>query len=398
MRAASASVTCLACFLQIEVWQALILSSKERLGCTIGPDAAAFKQAYPNLAVKEFPHEGEPCSARAYHADVSLDDGVPRKRARVADQAYYLLTMSAIRTLLRGSIDYAGLFPPAGLDMATAVANYAQYRTGPAAWALGRFIVPVGWLPELEAAAQHLLPQRSEAGPWRLGALAGPDFAEDLAQVSEFNRRQSGLSAVGVTADTVEVKAATESAVEEIMRRIPPDLQAYIEIPIDRDPRGLIAAIRRLGGRAKVRTGGVTTDVFPSTADLIRFVRGCVQEQVPFKATAGLHHPLRAEYRLTYESESPCGTMFGFLNLFLAAAFLLAGMSQADAARLLEEGSPEAIQVDESGITWNGHRLDLESLHRARREGMISFGSCSFTEPIGDLETLHLLEPRARRA
>src|SRR5688572_31133947 len=72
-----ASVTCLACFLQIEVWQALILSSKERLGCTIGPEAAAFKQAYPNLAVKEFPHEGEPCSARAYHADVSLDNGVP---------------------------------------------------------------------------------------------------------------------------------------------------------------------------------------------------------------------------------------------------------------------------------------------------------------------------------
>ena len=43
--------------------------------------------------------------------------------------------MSAIRALLTGSIDYAGLFPPAGLDMASAVENYARYRAGPDAWA-----------------------------------------------------------------------------------------------------------------------------------------------------------------------------------------------------------------------------------------------------------------------
>jgi hypothetical protein len=90
--------------------------------------------------------------------------------------------------------------------------------------------------------------------------------------------------------------------------------------------------------------------------------------------------------------------MFGFLNLFLAAAFLRAGMDEAGAAQLLEEGSPEAFQIDDKGIRWRNHRLDLESLTDARRVGMISFGSCSFTEPIADLESLHLLEPRAQRA
>ena len=82
---------------------------------------------------------------------------------------------------------------------------------------------------------------------------------------------------------------------------------------------------------------GITKDAFPKTSELIRFLRGCVQAGLPFKATAGLHHPLRAEYRLTYAPDSPTGVMFGFLNLFLATAFLRAGMAESEAARLLEE-------------------------------------------------------------
>ena len=137
-------------------------------------------------------------------------------------------------------------------------------------------------------------------------------------------------------------------------------------------------------------------DAFPTTSDLLRFLRGCVRGRLPFKATAGLHHPLRAEYRLTYAPDSPTGVMFGFLNLFLATAFLRAGLTETEAARLLEERSPDAFQIDEDGISWQGHRLDLEALRDARRLAVVSFGSCSFTEPIGDLEALHLLGPGAR--
>jgi hypothetical protein len=112
---------------------------------------------------------------------------------------------------------------------------------------------------------------------------------------------------------------------------------------------------------------------------------------VPFKATAGLHHPLRAEYRLTYEPESPIGPMFGFLNLFLATAYLAGGMDGETAARLLEERDAEAIRWDDAGVEWRGRRLDLAALAGAREAGIVSFGSCSFTEPIGDLESLRLL-------
>jgi hypothetical protein len=306
--------------------------------------------------------------------------------------------MSAIRTLLTESIDYAGLFPPAGLDMPSAVRNYATYRTGPDAWALGRFVLPVSRLREFEAAAANHLPLAPAAQPWRLSVLIGPDIAADLEATTEFNDRHSHPGAPAVAADTIEAKARSESGIEEAARKVPRSLKVYIEIPIDRDPYQLITALARLGGRAKVRTGGVTEDAFPATADLVRFLRRCVQMGVAFKATAGLHHPLRAEYPLTYAADSPAGAMFGFLNVFLATAFLRDGLSDLEAARLLEERSPEAIEIDARGIAWNDHRLDLDALRRARNDGLISFGSCSFTEPLSDLAALHLLPPTVSRA
>ena len=305
--------------------------------------------------------------------------------------------MNAIQTLLAGSIDYAGLFPPAALDMPTAVDNYARYQNGPAAWALGRFVVAASRIPELEDVVSRSLPDNPPGPPWRLTVLAGPDPAGDLEIIAAFNRRHPPGGGPALVADTIEVKASSVSAIEEIMHRIRRTLQAYVEVPIERDPRDLLATIARRGGRAKVRTGGITPDAFPTTSDLIRFVRRCVEADLPFKATAGLHHPLRAEYRLTYAPDSPTGVMFGFLNLFLASAFLRAGMEDAEVARLLEEGSPEAVQFDDAGVTWENHRLGLNALSDARRFGVVSFGSCSFTEPIGDLEAIGLLGSGARQ-
>lgn len=302
--------------------------------------------------------------------------------------------MSAIQTLLRESIDYAGLFPPAALDMDTALHNYVQYSSGPSAWALGRFIVPVSRLDELETALRHF-PGKPVDYPWHFGALLGTEIESDLEQLHRFKQRHINS---GLTIDTLEVKATSESKVGEIIGGIPPTFMRYLEVPVDRDPGSLIAAIARQGGRAKVRTGGVTRDAFPPTPALLRFIRRCTEAGVPFKATAGLHHALRGEYRLTYEPGSPRAPMFGFLNLFLTVAFIRAGMGDREAAQLLEEVSGDAFQADNHCIGWRGNRLDLKTLADTRRLGVISFGSCSFTEPITELEALHLLESRVQQA
>jgi hypothetical protein len=300
--------------------------------------------------------------------------------------------MHPLRLLLEHSIDYAGLFPPAGLAMRPALENYAAYRAGPDAWALGRFVVPAARLDELESAASGLLPAGPD-DPWRLSVLLGSNPAGDVRRLGELNCRHAASGAGALVADVVELKADSADPAETELAKVPRHLTAFVELPVARDPGPALAAIARHGAGAKVRTGGVTADAFPITADLLRFLRAAVSAGVPFKATAGLHHPIRAIYRLTYEPDSPSGTMYGFLNLFLAAAFLRQGMSDADAARLLEESDPASLQVDSSGggVGWRGHRLDAEALVEARARGLGSFGSCSFEEPIGDLASLHLL-------
>lgn len=309
-----------------------------------------------------------------------------------------IISMSAIRILLRNSIDYAGLFPPAGLDMPDAVANYARYLASDAAWALGRFILPVSRLAEFEAAAEQQLPRSPAGQPWRLGVLTGSELSADLDQIAAFNRRHAEAGMGAALIDTLETKASSPDAMKDTMRLTSRHLQVYIEIPIRDDPASLIAVISRTGGRAKVRTGGITPESFPATGELLRFLQGCARAGVPFKATAGLHHPLRADYRLTYEPDGPRGTMFGFLNLFLAAAFLHAGLDEDQLAQVLEERSPEAFRFDQRGIGWRDHRLGQDALRATRQNSIISFGSCSFTEPIDELEALGLLEPRVSQA
>lgn len=293
--------------------------------------------------------------------------------------------MRSVHTLLHSLIDYAGLFPPAELGMTAAVASYASYRAGEHCWALGRFVVPVARLGEFERAAEPCLP--AAGAPWKLAALAGPDLAADFATVAGFNRRHAGRA----TVDTIELKAATAGAVAAALEALEGRLDAYVELPIAQDPAPLIAELARAGGRAKVRTGGVTADAFPAPADLLRFLRRSVDAGVPFKATAGLHHPLRGSYRLTYAPDSGCATMFGFLNLFLTAAFLEHGMGWADALALLQETAPEAFRFEEEGVGWRAHRLDDAELRHSRRASAMAFGSCSFEEPIGDLRALGFL-------
>src|SRR5215475_5990741 len=93
--------------------------------------------------------------------------------------------------LLSGLIDYAGLFPPAALDMPTAARKYAEYREGEYRWALGRFIVPAARLDEFEKAAEGILPDGGWEGDdfWRLSVLGGGDLSFDLNRIAEFNKK-----------------------------------------------------------------------------------------------------------------------------------------------------------------------------------------------------------------
>jgi hypothetical protein len=295
--------------------------------------------------------------------------------------------VKSVDALLGGLVDYAGLFPPSAEAMPKAVANYASYLRGTDRKALGRFIVPVSRLAEFEKAAAGLLPAAGDGEPWRLSALVSGDVGVGSTEIAEFNQRHGHSTAGRAVIDVVELKATTVDDIARQSRLLPSTLTAYFEIPSNGEVGALVAAIRAARGRAKIRTGGVTADAFPPPKEVIAFISACHQAGVPFKATAGLHHPLRGEYRLTYEPGSPKAQMYGYLNVFLAAALLRDGKSVDLALRALEETDPESLVFRDGAIEWRGCSLSTSSLEAAR-EFAISFGSCSFREPIDELSQL----------
>jgi hypothetical protein len=295
----------------------------------------------------------------------------------------------SLRVLLYSVVDYAGLFPPASLDMGDATREYAAFRQGGEAWALGRFVLPAARLEEFETAAAGFLP-REAAQSWALSALLGSDLEEDLRRIEQFNERHGDARRGAVLVDTVEIKTHTPRDVMRAAELLDRRFDTYMEIPVVDDPAEVISAIARTVAKAKIRTGGVTPDAFPTSAQVLRFIQRCVAHEVSFKATAGLHHPLRAEYRLTYAPDAVTGTMFGFLNVLLAVAAVIGGAPDADAVAILEERDPRAIRFDERGAHWRGHLFPTEVLEEAR-ESMSSFGSCSFREPVEDLRAMQLL-------
>lgn len=287
----------------------------------------------------------------------------------------------ALGALLHEIVDYAGLFPPAGLPMPDAVRAYAAHRAGGERWMLGRFVVPASRLDEFIAALAPVQRVARTGAPWRLSVLVGPDTESDLARVVEFN-----ASGDGAVVDAVEARAASVSGVERLAAVLPRGLHAYVELPLGDDTEPLVRAVAAARLRAKARTGGVTRDLVPSAAAMAGFLAACARHDVAFKVTAGLHHPIRADYPLTYEPESPRATMFGFLNVFMAAALAHEGENVDVLESVLCETERGAFGFDDDAAHWRHCRLPTATVAHVRASFAIAFGSCSFREPVEELD------------
>jgi len=297
------------------------------------------------------------------------------------------VTPASAVALLAGLVDYAGLFPPAALSMEEAVAEYSRWRRSREAWMLGRFVLPAARLGELSRVADAHLPEPGAPEPWRLSALLGADTRGDTALVDSFNRTRAGRAVV----DAVELKAGSPDEANEALDALPAGLTAFVEVPLEDDPGALLAVLKARGARAKVRTGGVVPEAIPGPSDLARFVFACAAAGVPFKATAGLHHPVRGEHALTYMPGAPRAVMHGFVNVFAAAALAREGAAVAEVESLLREEGGTAIGFEADGLRWRERRIPTAALLSCRRSFAGSFGSCSFAEPVADLRSLGVL-------
>jgi hypothetical protein len=288
----------------------------------------------------------------------------------------------SLRALVRDLIDYAGLFPPASLSMKQAVGNYQAYLNGSFWWATGVFVLPASRYSEF---AQEFI--ASDAKNWCLSLLVGPDFTNDLQVVAALKTALNGK----VIPAYFETKVSSPIEVDRVAAALGSNLLTYYEIPLMNDLAPILRAIKSVHGRAKIRTGGVTSEVFPCSEDVARFIHACHENEVAFKATAGLHHPVRCVKPLTYEPGAPLGTMHGFLNVFLAATACRNGASVKTMTHLLEDRDASHFQFPDDAAYWQDHKFSVDEIENTRDNFAISFGSCSFEEPLADLRELKLL-------
>jgi hypothetical protein len=248
----------------------------------------------------------------------------------------------SLQALLSNLIDYAGLYPPAALPLHDVAEKYESYRASPHCWMLNRVVLPSAKLAEAPLGMG-----------WRVTLLVDAEPGPLPAQV-----------------ETLETKLAHRLS-----------LPSYCEAPLEQIADGF----------AKLRTGGLTPDAIPSPEAIADFLGRAAARRLPFKATAGLHHPIRSRHPLTYASDSPRAVMHGFVNVFTAAAFAWHDVASGRLAAVLTEEDPRAFEFDEDELRWRGLRLTTAQIRSARRDFAHSFGSCSFEEPVADLRALGYL-------
>ena len=325
--------------------------------------------------------------------------------------------MSSREAFLGALVDYAGLFPPAQLALEPALRNYARYQTSSEAWMLGRFVCPAARLNEILQLDQAIFP---ESRPVVFSALGrgGKDTKEFFANVqldlADIARFRAVLGArVEVDAYEVRLPPSAFNAVKAnqlaslvattaylIETAGPPALAPFFESPAtDRD--SLLAIIQKLHddrhstearGRQragapgfKLRTGGLEEAAFPSVETVALALAACRAAHVPFKATAGLHHPFR------HFSKEVGASMHGFVNVFAAGCLGLAhSLDEKVLQKIVEDERPEHFTLGPDALQWHDLRVSADTIAQARLL-FTSFGSCSFDEPREDLRGYHWL-------
>jgi hypothetical protein len=197
---------------------------------------------------------------------------------------------------------------------------------------------PPASLPPAEALAEDQRARQSEHA-WMLGRLVWP--AGQLAELAQDDGRALAV-----------VEAGSERQ----------DDAVYLEgVPLDE--------VAARGLRAKIRCGG---ERVPPAEELADFIRGCRERGLVFKATAGLHH--------AYPTESG---EHGFLNVLAASVF-------GNEEEALRERQP-AFTLDAASFRWRDQEALPARLADVRASLFHSIGTCSFFEPVEELEQLGLL-------
>lgn len=303
---------------------------------------------------------------------------------------------ASLRALLTGIIDYAGLFPPAGLPMEQSVRNYLSYRQEAESWMLGRFVCPASRLGELAACLGQPVDAPLALQVLGSGGRCGAEFWEktqgDLHGIANLGSllKVDGFE-VRLPLDFVDRLGGKQfSGYAEAFQELQTQLPGRIFFEMESwDGDALLPLLshlkNHLGADAgfKLRTGGLQADAFPTPEQVARTIAACRDAGVPLKFTAGMHHPLRH-----FDAGMQC-SMHGFVNVFAAGVLARAcRLNEEQLVAILKEEQAASFYFDDAGMRWRDSYASLAAIEEARLNGVVSFGSCSFDEPRQDLQQI----------
>lgn len=325
----------------------------------------------------------------------------------------------SIQVFMKKLIDYAGLFPPAELNMLDAVSEYFEFINGTDSWMMSHFICPATRLTEFESVFLKLTEIKK---PWNISIIVGSastiqeylkDYRRDVLKINEFREKLKGK----VIVDFIETRMPAEvlqnmsqdtinfflNSIIEIQKEGQLNLNKLFFEPVWDDnwqsniPKlieflsniqstGMIEnnLVRNIG--FKLRCGGVDASAFPTPEKVSKVIFECNRGNLSFKATAGLHHPIR-HYNPGVET-----TMHGFFNVF--GALLLAGKHRLNVDQIkliIADEDSKHFLWDDHFFRWGDWQINIAEMEELRTGKAISYGSCSFDEPREDLKKLQLL-------
>ena len=282
--------------------------------------------------------------------------------------------MSTVPALFRHLVDDAAMFPPGELPLVEAVPAHGVHLRSEYADLVGPFVCTDDDLMKVAAEASRTGGTPLEVAVVITGGAGG------IEPVIKYGDRSPD-----VTVKAIEVRLRAEEDLSRNALRVVracddclDEETAFVEIGLDGAWERALDVVADAGYAAKLRTGGLDPSLFPSAEQIAAFITACLDREVAFKCTAGLHNAVR------HTAPDTGFEHHGFLNVLLATRASLDGSSQDEVAAILEdrEGGRLAAKAGE---------LSEEQANGTRR-WFTSFGSCSIDEPRHDLTALGLLE------
>ena len=318
-------------------------------------------------------------------------------------------TTPSLASFMDGLIDYAGLFPPAKLNLHDTLVNMLRGQKFTEFWMISSLVLPVNQLDNLISTLVDLgetdafFPISFVASRAESETVFFDTLNTDIKRIKEFFELHPNFSAKAFEIALPPSICHSENrdnlslfVKDTASILIEAKLNPFIEVSAGEhwlsSMHIAVTAIAEINKNSaekasfKIRCGGIKPEMMPPSENVAHTILYCKEKGISLKATAGLHHPLK------HFNDDLGGLMHGFINVFGSAILAKVNdFSFETLVQMLNDEKPDSFIFSENTLSWKNYSVTSEEIKKYR-SFITSYGSCSFDEPIEDLQTLKLLK------